>query len=62
MSPPPNAQLVSAVVKAIQNAPLSLAPTNEGSEVLVKLPRMTKDTIEQVHHLHGWTWLLLLGC
>lgn len=47
-APPPAPQLVSAVAKAIQNSPLSLAPAVEGSEVLVKLPRMTKDTIEQV--------------
>ncbi|GBF92971.1 hypothetical protein Rsub_05807 [Raphidocelis subcapitata] len=40
--------LVAAVSKAIQNSPLSLAPAVEGSEVLVKLPRMTKDTIEQM--------------
>jgi hypothetical protein len=38
-------QLGAAVVKAIQNSPLSLNPTNEGNEVLVKLPRLTKDTI-----------------
>jgi hypothetical protein len=33
------------VVKAIRDSPLSLNPTNEGNEVLVKLPRLTKDTI-----------------
>lgn len=40
--------LAGAVVKAIQNSPLSLAPSHEGSEVLVKLPRMTKETVEQM--------------
>jgi hypothetical protein len=45
--PPSPAQLVAAVVKAIQNSPLSLSPAHEGGEVLVKLPRMTKDTVEQ---------------
>jgi ribosome recycling factor len=38
-------QLGAAVVKAIRDSPLSLNPTNEGNEVLVKLPRLTKDTI-----------------
>jgi hypothetical protein len=46
--PSPLPQLVPSVVKAIQGSPLSLSPATEGSEVLVKLPRMTKDTIEQV--------------
>lgn len=41
-------QLASAVVKAIRDSPLSLNPTSEGSEVLVKLPRLTKDTIEKM--------------
>ncbi|KAF6260617.1 ribosome recycling factor domain-containing protein [Scenedesmus sp. NREL 46B-D3] len=43
-----DAGLGAAVVKAIRNSPLSLNPTNEGSEVLVKLPRVTKDTIEKM--------------
>jgi hypothetical protein len=38
-------QLGAAVVKAIRDSPLSLNPTNEGNEVLVKLPRLTTDTI-----------------
>jgi hypothetical protein len=38
-------QLGAAVVKAIRDSPLSLNPTSEGNEVLVKLPRLTKDAI-----------------
>jgi hypothetical protein len=40
-------------MKAIQNSPLSLSPAPEGSEVLVKLPRMTKETVEQVRRPQG---------
>lgn len=49
--PPPTccaSQLVGAVVKALQDSPLSLSPTAEGSEVLVKLPRMTQEAVERM--------------
>lgn len=41
-------QLSKSVEKAIRDSPLSLNPTSEGAEVLVKLPRMTQDTIEKM--------------
>lgn len=41
-------QNVAAVVNAIQNSPLQLTPASEGSEVLVKLPRMTTETIDRM--------------
>lgn len=34
--------------KAIKTSPLSLNATTEGSEVLVKLPRMTQENIERM--------------
>jgi len=36
------------VEKAVRESPLSLNAQTEGSEVLVKLPRMTKETIEKM--------------
>jgi ribosome recycling factor len=41
-------QLAKAVEKAVRESPLSLNAQTEGSEVLVKLPRMTKETIEKM--------------
>lgn len=41
-------QLSKAVEKAIKTSPLSLNATAEGSEVLVKLPRMTQETIDKM--------------
>lgn len=41
-------QFAQPVEKAIKTSPLSLNPTSEGAEVLVKLPRMTQDTIEKM--------------
>ncbi|WIA13115.1 hypothetical protein OEZ85_006713 [Tetradesmus obliquus] len=43
-----DAELGAAVVKAIRNSPLSLNPAHEGNEVLVQLPRQTKDNIEKM--------------
>eukprot|EP00877_Chromochloris_zofingiensis_P003036 jgi/Chrzof1/12733/Cz07g05180.t1 len=43
-----DAGLVKAVEKAIRNSPLSFNPAAEGSEVLVKLPNITKDTIDKM--------------
>eukprot|EP00775_Hariotina_reticulata_P011841 gene11841-11985_t len=40
--------LAKAVEKAIRESPLSFNAQTEGSEVLVKLPRMTKETIEKM--------------
>eukprot|EP00879_Flechtneria_rotunda_P009228 GHRR01009661.1.p1 GENE.GHRR01009661.1~~GHRR01009661.1.p1 ORF type:complete len:268 (+),score=94.17 GHRR01009661.1:84-887(+) len=40
--------LAKAVEKAIRQSPLSLNPTTEGAEVLVKLPRITKESIERM--------------
>jgi hypothetical protein len=42
------AQTSKAVEKAIKTSPLSLNATTEGSEVLVKLPRMTQENIERM--------------
>lgn len=42
------AQMSKAVEKAIKTSPLSLNATTEGSEVLVKLPRMTQENIERM--------------
>eukprot|EP00879_Flechtneria_rotunda_P033712 GHRR01037416.1.p1 GENE.GHRR01037416.1~~GHRR01037416.1.p1 ORF type:complete len:128 (-),score=30.65 GHRR01037416.1:140-523(-) len=44
----PHLQLAKAVEKAIRQSPLSLNPTTEGAEVLVKLPRITKESIERM--------------
>jgi ribosome recycling factor len=44
----PSLQLSKAVEKAIKTSPLSLNATAEGSEVLVKLPRMTQETIDKM--------------
>ena len=41
-------QFAQPVEKAIKTSPLSLNPTSEGAEVLVKLPRMTQETIEKM--------------
>lgn len=41
-------QLAKAVEKAIKTSPLSLNAVTEGSEVLVKLPRMTQETIDRM--------------
>lgn len=41
-------QLAKAVENAIKTSPLSLNATTEGSEVLVKLPRMTQETIDRM--------------
>jgi ribosome recycling factor len=41
-------QTSKAVEKAIKTSPLSLNATTEGSEVLVKLPRMTQENIERM--------------
>ncbi|KAF8067375.1 frr [Scenedesmus sp. PABB004] len=40
--------LAKAVEKAIRDSPLGLAPASEGGEVLVKLPRMTNETIDRL--------------
>eukprot|EP00882_Tetradesmus_deserticola_P011483 GHRQ01012149.1.p1 GENE.GHRQ01012149.1~~GHRQ01012149.1.p1 ORF type:complete len:239 (+),score=77.64 GHRQ01012149.1:173-889(+) len=41
-----DAELAGAVARAIRNSPLSLNPSSsEGGELLVQLPRVTKDTI-----------------
>jgi ribosome recycling factor len=36
------------VQKAIQDSPLGLNPSSEGSELLVKLPRMTNETVQKM--------------
>ena len=41
-------QLVTAVQKSIQDSPLNLNASSEGSELLVKLPRMTNETIQKM--------------
>lgn len=46
--PPLPLQLAKAVEKAIKTSPLSLNAVTEGSEVLVKLPRMTQETIDRM--------------
>jgi ribosome recycling factor len=40
--------MVRDVVKAIKGSPLSLNPQSEGGEILVQVPRMSKDTIEKM--------------
>lgn len=39
--------------KAIRDSPLALNPSTEGSEVMVKLPRMTQDAVQRLIKLVG---------
>jgi hypothetical protein len=40
--------MVPDVIKAIKNSPLGLNPQQESGEILVKVPKMSKDTIEKM--------------